>query len=326
MTPAVTVEHAIGGSLQRFGRSLGGVGFTLGTTEPTDAITGAGIIGGYPDPTAPGKLITADRTIGSGEVLSGVVIRAKVTITGTGRLENFRVEGPATEPTAAASLINTSGATPSPFGIPNVQYGDIVPQKPSAYWTGIGNKNYDVYRVKIVGCIDAFSAFSTTADGLCNIKVRGCYVPNLTHFAPDYANANRTRTHNDAIQMQGNLGTADDILIEGNSFNARHHPTWGTQPTVYSELSCLMVSPNTQNRVSYTSRRNWYRGGVYTVNAGSANPGGAVVHEGDRFEKPGTVTPGPTAALVIDPATARTVTGLTYIDDTTGTAVPVTNG
>lgn len=322
----ITVEHVIGGTLQRYGRSLGGVGFTLGTTEPVDNNTGAGIMGPYPDPTAAGKLITTDTTIPSGQVLSGVTIRARITITGTGRIENFRMEGPATEPSGSASLINTSAATPSPFGIPNVQYGDIVPQKPSAYWTGIGNKNYTAYRVKIIGAIDAFSAFSATPDGLCRVKILGCLVPNMTHFAPDYANGNRTRTHNDCLQMQGNLGEPDDILIEGNAFHARHHPTWGTQPTVWSELACLMVSPNTQSRVSYTSRRNWYRDGVNTVNAGGANPGGHVIHDGDRFNKPGTNNAGHVKSLVIDPGTERTIGPgpLTYISD--GTPVPVSNG
>lgn len=286
----------------------GSATFTVGDVEPVAANTGAGLL----RPLIPTPVV-GDVTVASGQVLADRIVHGLITVTGTGRVENCLQLGPVAAPTTAHSLINTSAATPSALGVPNVSFTTIDPQTPSAYWTGIGNKNYDAYRVKIFRCVDAFSMFSATADGLVNVKVRASLVDLLAHFAPDYANGDRTRTHNDAAQMQGNLGGPDDILFEGNSFNARHDPTVGTQPTVYSELSCLMVSPNTQTRVSYTSRKNWYRGGVYTVNAGASNPGGTVIHDGDRFEVPGAVTPGPTKSLVINSATTRQVDRCTYI-------------
>lgn len=290
--------------------------FTLGVTEPVAANSGAGVIRPYPTVVIDGNV-----TVQTGQTLADRIINGRVTILGTGVLENCVVRGPAAEPTASQVLVSCASSTAAV-----VRFCDVEPQTPSAYWTGIGSKNYTAYRNKIIGCVDGFAAYATSGtDGLCNIKIQGNYSPNMAHFAPDYANANRTRTHNDFVQMQGNTGTPADILIEGNSANARHHPTYGTQPTVYSELSCLMVSPNTQTKVSYTSRKNWWRGGVFTVNAGDANPGGAIVHDGDRFERPGTVTPGPTSSLVVDAGTTLTIPNpCTYIDN--GTTVPVTNG
>lgn len=317
------VSTGDGLALRRYGvadRPIAGASlFTVGVTIPVEANTGAGISG--PMPTVE---INGNVSITDGQVLKDRIINGWVTITGTGRIENCIVRGPATDTTASRSLINTSGASVSGLGTPNVSFTTIDPQTPSAYWSGVGNKNYYAYRVKILRCVDGFSAFSNTVDGLCNVKIRGCYVSNLSQFRPDYANGNRPVVHGDAlVQCQGNLGPPEDILLEGNSANARPDPTVGTQPTEYTELSCVMVSPNTQTRVSYKSVKNTYRGGVYTVNAGASNPGGAVVHDGDRFELPGGANK-PTAALVIDSATARTVTACTYIE--TGEPVPVTNG
>lgn len=294
--------------------------FVLGATEPTEENTGAGVVRAAPTPA---NAIMGNITVGDGQVIVDRIIYGRVTITGSGRIENCIVRGGTTEPTTHTNLVQTSTATPSALGVPNISFTTIQPQRPSAWISGVGNKNYHAYRVKILDCVDGFGAFSTAADGLINVKVRGCFVANLAHFAPDYANNNRTRTHNDCIQFQGNLDPAENVLLEGNSFNARHNPSIGTLPTVYAELACIMVSLNTQSKISYTSRRNWYRGGAYTVNAGQTNAG-HIVHDGDRFERPRTATPGPAASLVLDPGTSRMLRDLTYIDN--GAEVLVTNG
>lgn len=322
MTEVVSHFLLISGTWKSFGRPDRGTvpapapGFVLGTTKPVDENTGAGIIRPLNQTVVTGNVIVND-----GEVYADRIIDGHVTLNGTGRIENCLVRGSATAPTASGFLIRTSTTTTTVTNVPNISYCTVEPRTPSAYWSGIGSKNYYAYRTKVIGCTDAFGAFSQTTDGLANVRIGGCFVPDLTQFRPDYANSNRAETHNDCMQMQGNLGGADDILMEGNNFIARHHPTYGTQPTTYTQLAALMVSPNTQASVSYTSRMNWYGGGVFTINAGSANTGGTIIHDGDRFEPIGKTTPGPDKLIVIDSTATWFVTNC--IDENGNAAVRV---
>lgn len=286
--------------------------FSLGTTEPVASNTGAGVLRAYPTIE-----LNGDQTVTTPNGIVDRIINGRVTITGDGSIENCVIRGAATARTSSAELITTSGATSQAA----IRFCDIAPQTPSAYWAGLGKKRFYAYRCKIWNCTDSFAAFAS-GDGICNVRIEGCYSPDMTRFAPDYANSNRAETHNDTIQLQGNVDDANDIVLIGNSFVARHSQTTGDLPTSHVQLSAVMVTAAVQPACSATFNQNWFRGGVFTFNAGGS--GGMLVITNNRFERPGTVSPGPTTALSLNAAVGRSASGNTYIDN--GAAVPITNG
>lgn len=289
--------------------------FSLGTTEPVASNTGAGVIRAYPTIE-----LNGDQTVTTPLGIVDRIINGRVIITGDGSIENCVVRGEVSPTyTTHTQLVETSNASSRAY----VGYCDISPQTPSAYISGIGNKRFYAYRCKMWHNNDDFGLFSTT-DGIVNSRIEGCLTYDMARFAPDYANNNRAETHNDNAQLQGNIQDPTDIVMVGNSFIGRHSQTVGTLPTAHIQISAIMISVNTQAGCSGTWDRNWMRGGAYTFNAGGASASSTLIVTDNRFERPGTISPGNTKALVIASAATRTATGNTYIDN--GGTVPVNAG
>lgn len=315
------------GGLVRWGRTVGGgtppPDFVLRTTRPTIGLASHGII----RPTD--GTLTGDQTVGSGQFIKDKIINGNVTITGDGYIENCYVRGRTADATGVEFLVNTTNATGRAFADrtlenANIRYCTIQPQNPSSYRNGVGSKNWNIYRSTVLDCTDSLNAYAPSGgDGLCRCAVRGSYFARFSQFAPDTAN-NRDIGHCDHIQCQGN-DTDDpyDIYSCGNSYNARPGPA-STDPSRYEQIAVFMVSPNTQARVSFRSEDDWAEGGVYTINAGAANPGGVVHLIRPKMERPGVNTPGPDKAIVIDAATSRLVDDPRYLDN--NAIVPVSAG
>ena len=311
------------GSWQRLGRGdLGASEFILGTTEPSDANVGVGIIR-----TAPTTVINGNVTVNAGQTVVDRIINGLVDIEVGGILENCIVRGPAVEPTSSRPLVRVNGHTPTPGGTRAIiRYCEIRPQTPSAFTDAIGYKGYYAYRCNIRDTTDAFAVFSTTEEGLVNVLVEGCYVPRLVQWRPDYAYpGGRSHTHNDVVQFQNNQGDTNDAIFTGNSFNARFVDYAGTQPleNVRKHAAAVMVTPFSprtgipEPKVSATFNQNWFKGGEWTVNAGSDNNKflGQIIFTDNRFERPGTVADAPMVALAIDSDYPHMVSGNTYIDN-----------
>lgn len=303
--------------------------FVLGVTEPTALNTGT-VASGREFPTT---VQTGSYTVPANTTIRDVIFDGFVTLSSGSVLENCVIRGPLTY--SGNTFLVRSVANHAVR--PELRFCDIIPQAPSAYVSGVGSKFYRAYRCYVDQTVDAFGAFSSTTDGLTNVAIEGCFVPRMVRFAPDYANGNRAESHADGMQAQGNNAPgvgASDIIIRGNSFNARWHPTLGNPPasaTAAGPLSCFMVSVNTPNQttVNATIDQNWLRSGgkSATINAGTYPGGGALVITGNRMERPGFAADGPNWSILLDPDARpnATVSGNTYIDQPT-TAVPITNG
>lgn len=293
--------------------------FVLGTTEPVAANTGVGVLRAAPTQVHNGNL-----TIGSGQTVRDLIINGYVDIHYTATMENCLVRGPSAKRTSGQRpVVRVNGLPSSLSGVSQraqIRYCTISLQTPSDYWSGIGYKGFYAYRCLIEKCTDSFSVYSTTSDGIVNVLIEGCFSPNMTGFRPDNANS-RAETHNDSIQLQGNRGGVNDVIVRGCSFNARHSTTTGTLPVVHRQIAAIMQTPNTQSRCDATYDQNWLRGGEFQVNlAGS----GTVRFTNNRQERPGTDSRAPIRALSVHSSISITATGNTYIDN--GGSVPVQRG
>lgn len=333
----IEVFHAINGELSRYVGTPSSeptspnptpAAFTLRYTEPDFSNSGVGF-----DTDAFGFLVPAPTEVlaapsnGILNVVSGQTVRDKiincyVDIEIGAFLINCEVRGPA-NPTVARPLVRVTGAAPTAGGPrANIRFCTVKPQTPSAYNDGIGYKGYHAFRCLVQDCTDSFAAFSTSADGICNILIQGCFSPNMVQWRPDYAYpGGRPHTHNDTIQLQGNKGGPGDILVEGSSFNARFVTYAGTQPleTPPVQVAAIMITPNTgspEHGASATFIYNWLRGGQHCVNHGATNePGSMVIFRYNRFERPGTDPRAPIVALNLSGAVGYESIGNTYIDN-----------
>jgi hypothetical protein len=325
--------------------------FILGETAPTSANSGAGVIRPFPT-----EVINGDVTAGDGEVIRDKVINGKCQIVGTGAFENCYLRGPADGSVGdQRPILRTDNATGNFTGavdardvdyegavgstdtsngghsarppVPNVRFCTIEPSNPTAYMSAIGAKNYYAYRNEIINTVDAFAVFSGTTDGRSNSRGEGNFCVSLVQFRPDPANGNRTATHNDTVQFQGNLGGPLDSIWIGNYFDARLSTTLGTQPLEPEKqhINAFTISVVTQSSVSTYVAKNWLLGGIQTFNGGSPdNEEGQVTVIDNLFERPGIAPDGPTRALVIHSNSTRVTTPDNhYIDN--GAVVPVGN-
>lgn len=295
--------------------------FILGTTKPTQEWVGTGLVRPVPDPEVFGTVINGDQIIGVSQTIKDKIFNGYVTVQNAALVtfENCIMKGPVAAATTGKPIVTTTRST-----LTTLKFCDVYAQTPSAYLGGVGYKNYRTERCNVWDVTDGFAAFvqSTDPDPKCNIAIMGTWCHDLSRFAPDYATNNRAETHNDCIQLQGNVGPADDILIDGSWFDAYHSQLVGDQPVVHKQISAIMLTPNTKPQVSITVRRSWMSGGQYTFNAGLAQPLSTIVMEDVRWEKPHAN--GPALAIGIDPSiTNRAISGMVYEVD--GTPVPINN-
>jgi hypothetical protein len=328
--------------------------FTLGTTIPTAANSGAGVIRAFPT-----EVINGDVTVATGTVLADKIINGKVQLVGTGAIENCYLRGPADgSVNDQRAIIRTDSATGNFTGavdvrdvnyagavgstdtsvgghsanipVPNVRFCTIEPANPSPWMGGIGNKNYYAYRCKIRETVDGFAVFSGDAPSgyRSNTRGEGNFVESLAQFRPDVPNS-RSHTHNDGVQWQGNQGGPLDSIWIGNWINARRSTTAGTLPpeTTPNFIAAMTISVNTAaGECNMHVEKNWLLGSTQIFNGGSVdNALGEVTVIDNLFERPGLAADGPTRSLVIHSNTSVRITTPAnhYIDN--GAVVPVGN-
>jgi hypothetical protein len=329
--------------------------FVLKTTMPTAANSGAGVIRPFPT-----EVINGDVTVPTGTVLADKVINGKVNLVGTAALENCYLRGPLDGSvgdqrtivrcdsatgnfTGAVDVrdVNFVGAvgstdTTGPGGhsnnipVPNVRFCTIEPSNPTAYMGGIGNKNYYAYRCKMREVVDGFAVFASSPF-LSNTRGEGNFVESLAQFRPDPANGNRSHTHNDVVQYQGNQGGPLDSIWIGNHFNGRRSTTAGTLPVEttpnFIATFTISVAPAVgAGEVNTYVEKNWLEGSTQIFNGGSPdNAAGEVTVISNLFERPGLAPDGPTRSLVIHSNSTRITTPPNYYLDDGVTVVPVGN-
>jgi hypothetical protein len=301
--------------------------FVLGETEPTPLTNGAGRMPGraaYGDLT----VVNGDVTVAAGEILEDKIIKGRVFLTwhatNPARMRNCEVQGPASPPTSGSAvplvqINNLPTVMTSTTTQVQVEFVTIRPQTTSSYWDGIGRKGFKTVRCWIEDVNDGWQVFSTTTDGIIRAGDEGSCLTYFAQFQPDAANP-RPVTHDDGVQNQGSL---DEFVMVGTSINARPSTTRSNPlPPIRDELSAVMLNSNTQTRAGLRADKCWFRGGIYTINAGLSS--GYVEITNSKFERPGTDTWAPDRAISINSGVTRVVTGNTYLDN--GATVPVING
>lgn len=314
--------------------------FVLGVTDPSlnPGLVGAGVIRPITNLT---PITGTTITVASGDSIVDRIIEANVNITGTGYLENCLVRGRSNGSTGdQRAIINTDGATPidtltmaasegQAFGSRgfNVRFCTIRPQVPSAYQGGIGNKNARTYRNLIEQTTDGFASFSQTVDGLCRNYDEGTLIRDLVQWRPDAANGNRSHTHNDGEQLQGNLGDRYDVYRRGTAYVAGLSTVYGTQPVddPRQHISCVTTSLNTQSEINGTWEQVFFWKGIAGFNGGGTSaPGSHLALVNCRFQRPGVGADSPSWAAAINSSITRTGTGGNRYHDSPGSGeVPV---
>jgi hypothetical protein len=278
------------------------------------------------------QVVNGDVTVPAGTVYEDKWVNGRLFVNWSGGpqtiVRNVYVAGPATPPTSGSAVPlvqvqNLPGTMTSSTQQVLFEYVTIRPQTTSSWWDGFGRKGFKTVRCWLEDINDGWQVFSTTADGIIRAGDEGSCLTRFAQFQPDVAYNNsspRPVTHNDGVQNQGSL---DEFVMVGTSINARPSTTRSNPlPPIRDELSAVMLNSNTQSRAGLRADRCWFRGGIYTINAGL--PSGFVEITGCRFERPGTDTWAPDRAISLNTGLTRTVTGNTYLDN--GATVPVING
>lgn len=338
MTPRLETWRVNTGAtlLQRRGRASRPLdNFVVGETEPTALTNGAGKMLGYP---AIGELevINGDVTVTAGTTYENKIINGRLFVNWSGTTQtvvrNVEVRGPASPPTSGSAVplvqVNNLPATmTSSTQQVLFEFVTIRPQTTSDFWDGFGRKGFKTVRCLIEDVNDGWQVFSNTADGIVRVNDEASCLTQLAQFRPDvaYNNASpRAETHNDGIQNQG---SSDEPIFVGTAINARHSTTRSNPlPPTRTQIAAVMLNSNTQSRAGFRGDRCWFRGGIYTINAGL--PSGYVELTNCRFERPGTNVYGdgraPDRAISLNSGLTRLVTGNVYEDN--GATVPVING
>lgn len=288
--------------------------FVVGTTYPDATTVGAGIL----RPLT--SVVNSDVTYVSGTYVDTTfngIVNAKPGVV----FENCAFRGPVVR-TSGSNLLNVVQYAGLGSAQVLARYCDINPQTPSPYWNGVGYRNYRLEQCDVWGNTDNLAAFSlsTDADPAIYIDVVGTWLHDMSQFHPDTASG-RAVTHNDCIQLQGNIGAADDVLIDGCRLDGTASTSQSSPlPPTHEQLSAVMVTPATRDRVCLTVKRSWLSGGIDTFNATkTGQPNTVLVLDQNVWEKPHPSTNGPSIAIALSSAIASvSVTNQLYTD---GTAV-----
>lgn len=310
-TVTLTVTDSVGAT-NTASVTVGPDNFILGTTKPTAANSGAGVVRAFP--TGSGGTLTGNQAVGGSTVLSNRVINGDVTLSGTAQLLDCVVHGKVICTGSANRVENNliDFATGSDYGASaGVSGGDVwavlcnnatsqaqvwfntIRCRTSTYKVnGIGARNFYAYRNDISAVVDGMSVYCLSAASTsANVRIEGNYIHELQFNSPD-PNHNASggfasSTHNDGIQFQGN---ADTISVKGNSIDATWSTVVGTnvtntsqlQPPNWNQLAAIMLTPNVISTEAITFDSNWFDDGVYTVNGGAA-AGGIFTFTNNRF-------------------------------------------
>lgn len=329
--------------------------FVLGVTDPVlnPGLMGAGLIRPVRyDLPALTPTSGTTYTIPNGVVIRDRVIDAYVDTIGTGRADNCVIRGVADgiprfngNPDQRA-MVRTNGANEvSPLDMYatigqdydtrgfNATWCTIQPQTPSPYQNGVGNKNARTYRCLIQYVTDGFSSFAQSSDpnpdGRCRNYDEGSLLRRPVQWRPDTANGNRSHSHNDGEQDQGNTGPDRfDIYRVGTGFEWNISTEYGTQPPSdpREHHSCIGINDNTQPTVYATYQQVFFWGGIAQMNGGGDPPasGGHIVLDRCRHERPGSSPTAPLWAAAIHSGYSITGSGGNrYHDSPNSGEVPI---
>lgn len=285
-----------------------GDAFILGTTKPTAANTGVGIIGPARAQLTQvtGDLIvtTAGTVVENQERLGRILIRAaNVTV------RNCVIKQPVIS--AAGWCVDTSNAAAVNA---TIEFCELYENSPSTNSNGIGPNNYTAYRNNIHDTVDGLSVF-TYDNGPANVYIRGNYVHDLLFLSPEPRQSDN-RTHSDVIQFQG--GGLTEVI--GNTLSCFASVANSTPSLLVNHpqaLSVFMFSPNSSLAGGVIRDvkiwDNWCYGGEFGLNAGAptnSTTTNVTVYR-NRFDRDQWYQPG--WAINVDPSA-------------TGISVPTTGG
>ena len=309
MTP-IYVKHAIGGVLVAVGRgAVSTTPFVLGTTKPSAANTGA--TGTLTPSSGDLTITTANYDLSGLDIFGFVKVRA-AGCHGT----NFRVRGSGPGITNTA-LIDCNHAAATGASFSNVT---LIPDFPSIWLNSIIGHDYTVIRGLMLNGVDGAGMYnSNTPAAVCNTRLEGCYIDQLTYSSPD-ANHTDNRTHNDGVQIQGNTGHAvvgctvavfyDPATSVGADTGPAPLPA-SYKPSVTGQA--IGITPNVSQVGNVVIDRNWIDAGAQSVTIipGSVGVADSITITGNRFgrNQPNLTKNGVTARRAICIASEITLTG-----------------
>lgn len=255
--------------------------FVLGTTKPTVANTGVGIIA--PVPTT---VLSGNQTFSTpGQLIENKVITGRVVITAANVTIRNCIIAPQTIPSSATYIVTTAAATNARIEFCDVSGKDA----PSKLNTGIGPKNYTSYRNNVYTVCDGFGIFNNASGQTdANAFIQGSYAHDLLGITPDPSHAD-DRSHDDGVQVQGGL----NWVIEGSTIIGSEdpvnsnivgssHPTATGAAAAYASTSAIMLNSGVGAKPQGKLINNWLSRGAYTVNGG-ATAGAVIEISGNRF-------------------------------------------
>lgn len=245
-------------------------GFTLGTTQPTEANTGAAgtltvVNGDYTHTSTSPPLRDLD-------IRGRLLVRSAVgTALADGASNNVIVRGPAIAPTASTAAVHVF-STAAGFDLSRIS---VIPQAPSLH--------LDAYRVEAAGRFfrcnfrDTVDGFRVLAD---DVKIHGCYGDRFFYATPDPTHLSDDQTHNDWCQAEKGLRLEiDGCACVGRYGTAgTHSPANQGGPTPSGwpnpSFAWVLLSANVGPIGQLVVRRNWVYGFDIPMNTGSTSVSG----------------------------------------------------
>lgn len=290
-----------------------GDGFTLGSTKPLDANTGAGVLRPAPTTsnttanTTTSSIATSGGTYVSVNFTKDLVVSgdnnsfidclfAALTFSGANNTgQNCVVKGNAGA-TNHWIFYTTNGSGSY------LEYSNLNPTTPTDGGNAVGERNYQVYRSKVWNSVDGFSAYAADGSHQMNVIIQGCFIPRMAQFRPDTLNS-RAETHNDGSQLQGGIGAT----IVGNNFMAVNATDAGTQPPLSPQvdMSCIMMNANTGHLTLVVITDNWFDYGIIAVNGTTLGAGDSVTLKRNKFG-PHITAPNTSRPIGLDAASSYT--------------------
>lgn len=287
---------------------------------PITISTGGGVdqdIGPFPKPDATntghyGALTTYNGNITvtvPGTVIEGLDVFGYIDVRASGvRIRNSRVRGDASTSTERG-VINATHSSCYDLVIEDTT---IVPDTPSIWWTGVLGHDYTARRLNVYNCVDAFGVYNTNAPSLeANVNIVRCYAHDAYCKTPDPTHSDN-KTHNDAVQIQGNGG----VKVRWN--NLDWAPNAAISSAGINPTACIMVTPNVSACPNMIFEYNWFGGAgiaaVINISAKSAGPTTTASIYYNQFSRANTGY-----QMLLD-------TDLTFIGMPTATALDSNNG
>jgi len=256
-----------------------GLRWEIGAGEPDVWAAREALVWGVDQPTADttGVLSTSvyapSRTTQAGNftVATGDVeylnydFGGKVSVTSSGRkyFRNCTFAGE-TSPSTEQGLLHVTNSAVSNVIVEDC---DLIPDTPTAYFSGILGHHFTARRCKVRHVVDGFGVYNTAAPtAQLGVLIEMCYIVDHAWFST--APGQSDGSHTDGCQIQGGAG----MVLRGNHFGGTHDVTVGDSPwsrlsdPSYRTISALMVTPNVGAVTGMVVEKNWLDGGEICCN------------------------------------------------------------